>query len=400
MLLGALVDVGVPLEVLQDAVDAVGTEPVRLTAETVTRHGLGALAVEVDVARAGQPASRTWVDVRALLERSGLDDEVRLPALDTFARLAEAEGAVHRVPADDVHFHEVGALDAVADVVGVSAGFAHLRAQGLERLVASRVTLGSGTARSGHGVLPVPGPAVLALLGTAGAPVWAGPVAYEMCTPTGAALLAVHVDGWGGLPPMTLDRTGHGAGSRDLVELPNLVRLVLGEPAGSASAAGTGLPLTAAGVGSGAALAVLLEANIDDLDPRLWPAALTALLAAGAADAWLTPITMKKGRPAHTLHVLCDPAALDAVRRAVFVQTSTIGLREQVVGKRTLERTSDTLEVDGLPVRVKTARLDGRTVNASLEYEDVAAAALALGVPVKVALARATAAAQQAGLLP
>jgi pyridinium-3,5-bisthiocarboxylic acid mononucleotide nickel chelatase len=373
MLLGALVDAGVPVGTLQAAVDAVGVERVELVVSPVERHGIGATAVTV---RAPDPAvTRTWADVRGLLEAADLPDPVRATALDAFARLARAEAAVHRTTPDDVHFHEVGALDAVADVVGVAAG---LHALGLDRLGAGPVTVGSGgTARSAHGTVPVPAPAVLGLLAEAGAPVRGGPVEAEMCTPTGAALLAAAVTEWGPLPAMVPVRVGCGAGGRDPAELPNLVRLVLGEPA-PAAASGT---------------AVLLETNVDDLDPRLWPDVLERLLAAGAVDAWLTPILMKKGRPAHTLHVLCAPAAVDPVRTEVFVRTSTLGVRELTVGKTALDRAAGEVAVHGHRVRTKLARLHGRVVNVGVEYEDVRAAADALGLPVKEVLRAATAAA-------
>ena len=290
-----------------------------------------------------------------------------------FARLAAAEGAVHRVPADEVHFHEVGALDAVADVVGAAAGFAAL---GLDALHCSPVAVGSGTTRGAHGPLPVPAPAVLALL--AGAPVLAGAVPHESTTPTGAALLATLVTGWGPLPPMTLDRVGTGAGGRDPAEAANVVRLVLGRPAGSAA--------DASGV-------LLLEANVDDLDPRVWPGVLEALLAAGALDAWLTPVLMKKGRPAHVLSALAPLPAAPAVRHVVLTQSSTIGVRERAVDRTVLDRREDVVEVRGHRVRVKRALLDGEVVNSSPEWEDVAAAAAATGVPAKLVLAEAVAAA-------
>jgi uncharacterized protein (TIGR00299 family) protein len=372
MLLGALVDAGVPLDVPAAAIAALPVERIRLVTESVTRHGLGATRVHVHA-----PASsehRTWVDVRALLAEAALPEPVREGALAVFERLAVAEGRVHRVSPDEVHFHEVGALDALADVVGVVAGFEHL---GLSRLTASPVALGSGSARGAHGVVPIPGPAVLELL--AGVPVTAGAVPAEMCTPTGAALVAARVDEWTTLPPMRVERVGVGAGGRDPVELPNVVRLVLGEatepqPAGP----------------------VVLEANVDDLDPRLWPGVLDALVAAGASDAWLTPILMKKGRPAHTLSVLCRPDALGDVQAAVFATTSTIGLRVVPVGKVALERVQTSVDVLGGRVGAKVAVSGGRVVNVSVEYEDVAALASETGVPVKEALRAATAAAEAA----
>jgi uncharacterized protein (TIGR00299 family) protein len=372
MLLGALVDAGVPLDVPAAAIATLAVESIRLETEPVTRHGLGATRVHVHAPPSEE--HRTWADVRALLLEADLPTPVREGALAVFERLAVAEGRVHRVSPEDVHFHEVGALDALADVVGVVAGFAHL---GLTRLTASPVALGSGSARSAHGVVPIPGPAVLELL--AGTPVVAGAVPAEMCTPTGAALVAELVSEWAALPAMRVSRTGMGAGGRDPVELPNVVRLVLGEPADAAP--------------SGPAV---LEANIDDLDPRLWPGVLDALFAAGASDAWLTPILMKKGRPAHTLSVLCQPEAIPDVQAAVFATTSTIGLRVARVGKVALDRTASSVEVLGGRVGVKIATAGGRAVNVSVEYEDVAALARASGLPVKEVLRAATAAAEAA----
>jgi pyridinium-3,5-bisthiocarboxylic acid mononucleotide nickel chelatase len=374
MLLGALVDAGVPVGTLRAAVDAIGVEPVELRVSTVERHGIGATKVDVHVP-AG-PAHRTWSGVRMLIEGAALAEPVRATALDAFARLARAEAAVHRVPADDVHFHEVGALDSIADVVGAAAG---LHALGLERLVASPVTVGSGgTARSGHGVIPVPAPAVLGILAEAGAPVRGGPLPYEMCTPTGAALLAAAVTGWGPLPALVPSRTGVGAGGRDPAELPNVLRLVLGTP-----------------IEADPDVAAVLETNVDDLDPRLWPDVLDRLFAAGASDAWLTPILMKKGRPAHTLHALCPLGTVDAVRAEIFRRTSTLGVRESRVGKTALAREAGAVTVGGERIATKTARLDGRVVNVSVEYEDVRRAADALGRPVKEVLRAATSAAYE-----
>jgi uncharacterized protein (TIGR00299 family) protein len=354
MLLGALVDAGVPLSVITDAVDALGLD-IRFEVSQVERGGLS--ATNVDVLTRDDQVSRSWRDVQQLV--SGTAHEV-------FANLAGAEARIHGVPVEDVHFHEVGAHDALADVVGAAAGFAHL---GLTALHCSTISLGSGTTRGAHGPLPVPAPAVLALL--EGAPVQAGLAPYEMTTPTGAALLATLVTDWGPLPAMRPTATGHGAGTRDPKEVANVLRLTLGEPVEQSTAA------------------VLLETNVDDLDPRLWPNVLDQLLAEGASDAWLTPILMKKGRPAHTLSVLCAAADAERLRTLVFVETSTIGLRQTAVGKIALERTESTVYVDGQPVRVKTAWLEGRPVNANPEWADVAAAATVLGRPAKEVLEQA-----------
>ncbi len=386
MMLGALLDAGAPLDAVQAAVDAVGTEPIRIQTEVVMRHGLGATKVAVLVPPTR--VVRTWANLRGLLEAADLADPVRAAALDVFERLAVAEAQAHRTSPEQVHFHEVGALDAVADVVGVCAA---LHLLGVTRSVSSAVALGSGMARSAHGLLPVPGPAVVSLLAAAGAPVYSGDVAHELCTPTGAALLAATVTTWGPMPLGRVTAAGYGAGSRDLPELPNLLRVVLLDPAPQPSGPG----------GSGQTTAQLLvETNVDDLDPRLWPAVLRELLAAGAADAWLTPVLMKKGRPAHTLSVLVPHEAAAAVRLVVFTQTSAIGLREHVVGKRALDRAWVTVSVAGAPVRIKTASLDGVVVNAQPEYDDVAELAERTGRPVKSVLADAVAAAHAAGLLP
>ncbi|MBO0869094.1 MAG: LarC family nickel insertion protein, partial [Micromonosporaceae bacterium] len=239
---------------------------------------------------------------------------------------------------------------------------------------------GSGGARvpAAHGTLPVPAPAVVELARQAGL-VLTGRLPYEACTPTGIALLATLTDRQQPMPALVPGAVGVGAGGRDPAEAANVLRLLIGVPAQSQQET-----------------AVLLECNVDDLDPRLWPAVLAALLDAGASDAWLSPILMKKGRPAHTLHVLCPDRTVEAVRTAIFTQTTTIGLRTIAVTKHPLRRAMSTVDLDGQAVGVKLAMLDGRVVNASVEYEDVVRAAAALGRPAKVVLAQATAAVQAA----
>jgi uncharacterized protein (TIGR00299 family) protein len=390
MLLGALVGAGVPLATLREAVDAVSPEPVLLRSEQVARGGFAATRCHVEVA--DSPTHRSWRDVRALLEAARLAAPVAERALAVFTRLAEAEAAVHGTSAEDVHFHEVGALDAIADVVGVCAGLAHLAARGHDRLVVSPVAVGSGTVGTAHGTLPVPPPAVVELL--RGAPSWAGPPsapATELCTPTGAALLATLATGWGPQPPLVTTAVGVGAGHRDPTGHANVLRLLVGDPVTAGDP-----PLAASD--PAAAPPLLVETNVDDLDPRVWPAVIAALLAAGASDAWLTPILMKKGRPAHTLSVLVAAAAAPAVRATIFRETSAIGLREVPLVKHALDREMVTVEVEGQRVAVKLARHDGELVNAQPEYDDVARAAAALGRPVKQVLARALVAARD--LLP
>jgi pyridinium-3,5-bisthiocarboxylic acid mononucleotide nickel chelatase len=367
MLLGALVGAGVPLATLSGALEPLGL-PITLRREDVRRGGLAAVRVHVDVPAADQP-HRTWADVRGLLDR--LPEPLRSSASGVFAALARAEAAVHGVPVDGVHFHEVGALDAVADVVGVCAGVAAL---GLDRLVASPIALGGGYVRTAHGRLPVPGPAVLALLADAAAPGHGGGAEEELATPTGVALATALASGFGPLPPMRPARTGTGAGGRDPAERPNVVRLVVGE------ALAADRPHQV----------VVLEANVDDLDPRVWPAVLADLLAAGALDAWLTPVLMKKGRPAHVVSALVEPVAVPAVRAALFRETTTLGIRESEVARRVLARRFRTVDVDGQPVAVKLGLgPEGEVVNAMPEWEDVVRAAAALDRPVKSVLAQA-----------
>jgi pyridinium-3,5-bisthiocarboxylic acid mononucleotide nickel chelatase len=368
MLLGALAGAGVPVGVLVDAVDKVAPGQVGLEVAEVHRAGFAATRCHVELAATSE--HRTWRDVERLLNEAGLHEDVRSLAHDVFARLAEAEGRVHGVPPEDVHFHEVGALDAIADVVGVCAGVVHL---GLDRIVVSNVSVGGGTVSSEHGRLPVPPPAVVELL--RGVPSSGGPIDLELCTPTGAALLTTLADGWGPQPAMAVNAVGIGAGGRDPEGHANVLRLLVGASTAGATAA-TGEPF-------------VLETNVDDLDPRLWPGVLTALLDAGASDAWLTPILMKKGRPAHTLSVLVAAEHVDGVRREVYRQTSTIGVRERRTGKHELDRGLATVEVEGHTIRVKVARLDGEVVNVQPEFEDVAEVARALGLPVKTVMAQA-----------
>ena len=373
MLLGAFLGAGVPLDVVTSAVRAVAPEHVTLRPETVTRNGFAAIRCHVEVA--DSRTHRTWKDIASLLEQAALDDGVRRRAHATFERLATAEAAVHGTDPADVHFHEVGALDAIADVVGVCAALEHLA---LDELVVSAVAVGSGTVAGAHGTMPVPPPAVAELL--RGVPSYAGPVAMEMCTPTGAALLTANATSYGPQPAMSVRQIGVGAGGRDPEGHANALRLFVGDPAEQArSPHGTDEPL-------------LIETNIDDLDPRLWPNVLAALLTAGASDAWLSPIMMKKGRPAHTLHVLVAGDHADPVRTEIFRQTSTIGVRETSISKHALDREMRTVTVDGHAIAVKLALRDGVVMNVQPEYDDVARVAKATGRPIRDVLADAVAA--------
>ncbi|MGA5298960.1 nickel pincer cofactor biosynthesis protein LarC [Nucisporomicrobium flavum] len=376
MLLGALLDAGADLGVVRRAVELVVPGAVRLDAAPVTRAGLRALHVRVEPLADDVPR-RTWADIRGLLAGAGLPDRVRERATAVFARLAGAEASVHGIAVEDVHFHEVGALDSIADVVGVCAALEDL---GVGTLSAGEVAVGSGRVRTAHGELPVPVPAVARL--AVGWRVRSGG-SGELATPTGMAVIRALADPCEELPSLRVEAVGAGAGSRDTPGRANVVRVVLGGATGH----GTGEP------------AVLLEANIDDLDPRLWPGVLAGLLECGAADAWLVPIVMKKGRPAHTLSVLCHPDRAGALRDRIFRDTSTLGVREGVLRKHALPRAFVDVAVAGGTVAVKLGHDRGVITQVMPEFDDVAALAHRLGRAEREVLTAAMAAATAAGLV-
>ena len=371
MLLGALAEV----EALDTLADVLATTPelrASVTVSTVMRGALSACRVTVEHDDA-QP-HRSRADVQRILDAMPLPDGVRARATRVFDRLAIAEARVHGVDAGAVEFHEVGAVDAIVDVVGVCLG---VHALGATRLTVSPIALGGGTTSTQHGPVPVPGPAVLALLSDTSL-IASGGGEHELATPTGVALLAELASGTSAMPLMRLDRVGVGAGGRDFDDRPNVVRLVVGEAVGDHDGEW-----------------LLVEANVDDLDPRLWPGVLDALLTSGAADAWLTPIVMKKGRPAHTVSALTTAEKLDGVRRVLFVETSTIGVRTSPVDKTALDREWVEVQVGGQAIRVKVARLGDVAVSVNPEWDDVSAAAKATGRAAKDVLAEAGAAARQ-----
>ncbi|HVX70445.1 MAG TPA: nickel pincer cofactor biosynthesis protein LarC [Mycobacteriales bacterium] len=368
MLLGALSDLGAlpDLADLAAALDSLG-----VTIETSRTNRGGLSAVSVAVGAAAEQPHRRLVDIRRIVEAVGVPDEVKARALSVFGRLAAAEAAVHGTTSDDVEFHEVGAVDSIVDVLASCLGFHSLE---LNEVIVSPIALGGGTVHTAHGELPVPTPAALALLGDTSLR-GSGGGAVELATPTGIAVLAEWATGCGAMPLLAVHHVGTGAGSRDLPDRPNVVRLVVGEAADDEAAEEW----------------VVVEANVDDLDPRLWPGVLAALMDAGAADAWLTPILMKKGRPAHTVSALTSTSLLGAVQGAMFTHTSTIGLRWNHVGKHALDRQTITVEVQGQAIRVKVAFAEGKPVSATPEFDDIAAAANALRVPTKHMLEAAVA---------
>jgi pyridinium-3,5-bisthiocarboxylic acid mononucleotide nickel chelatase len=381
MLLAALVDVGVPLANLQGAADAVIPESIRLTSALVSRAGMRATKVDVHPTVKDHP-HRTWRDIQALLERADLAAPVRDRAWRVFGRLAEAEARVHGVATDEVHFHEAGGWDSIADVVGVCAALDWL---GVTSMSCSAVALGSGRVTASHGDLPVPVPAVLEM--SAGWRVLSGGQG-ELATPTGMALVTALSQESCDLPAMSVRAVGVGAGTADVPGRPNVVRVVLGDR--------TDRP----GSPDDPVIMSVLETNVDDMDPRVWPTILASLLDAGAADAWLVPIVMKKGRPAHTLAVLTPVDRRDALRRLIFELTSTIGVREVAVTRTALDRFWVPVPVAGGRIRLKVAHRGGEVVHATPEFDDAVQVAADRSVPVRRVLEEAVAAAERAGLVP
>lgn len=432
MLLGALLDAGAALPQVRRHVAAVLPDTVLLTVREVSRAGLRATKLDVRLRAQDQP-HRRWADVRGLVEVAQLPEPVRVMALGAFRQLAHAEARVHGTPVTDVHFHEVGAWDSIADVVGVCAALHDL---GVGRvLVGEPIALGSGTVATSHGELTVPVPAVLEL--ARGFAVTSGGDG-ELATPTGLALLRALASNGAGAQLLVPDRIGVGAGSRDPADRANVVRVVLDAPAdaqpdgpgaahrpdqavipgsvaaraertGVAAAPG-GLPEPLPPTGSGSEYVedevVELQSNVDDLDPRVWPSVLEQLLALGALDAWLTPITMKKGRPAHVVSALvgaAEPARVAAVRDALFRLTPTFGVRARAAGRWTLHRDWVFVDVAGERVRVKVGYTGGSSlqiVQATPEFEDVADLATRWGLSIAELLDATDAAATAAGLVP
>jgi pyridinium-3,5-bisthiocarboxylic acid mononucleotide nickel chelatase len=357
MILGALIDAGAPVDRIRASLEALDIENWTVDVAPVTRGGLRATRALVSIDREEPP--RSYSDIVAILQRSHLIEGVRERALRTFELLASAEARVHGVQIEEVHLHEVGATDALIDVVGSSVAIEHFQPAAIS---ASPIATGTGTVATQHGELPLPAPAVAELL--TGVPVFSRGNS-ELVTPTGAAILRAACDSFGDMPQLVLQCTGYGAGEQDR-QVPNIVRVFVGETTDHQRHS-----------------AVVIETNIDDMSPEILPHVIDRLLAAGAQDAWTTPIVMKKGRAATTLSVLCDDGAKAAVMEIVFAETTTLGLRVSSVEKHMLARRWVEVEVEGHPVRVKLAERDGKVISVAPEYDDARTAALATGRPLR-----------------
>jgi hypothetical protein len=384
MLLGALLDAGADLDAVRAAVAAVLPGEVDLRAERVLRAGQSAARVVVQ--EQGMPPARTWADLRHRLGSADLDPAVGSRAGSAFALLAEVEAQVHGVHVDEVHFHEVGAWDSVADVVGVAAAVVDL---GLGALTCGPVGLGSGSVQTQHGVMRVPVPAVLGVLSRSDLTVSPDDgLVGECATPTGVALLAALSAGPGTGPVGRVLGVGVGAGARDVPGRANVTRVVLH----------TG-PVDVPPPGDDEPHRTLVEvaATVDDLDPRVWPEVVAELLAQGALDAWTTPVLMKKGRPGTVVSALVEPGDRVAVVDVLLTHTSTLGVRWHAVERSTLARTWREVPVLDHPVRVKIGHRAGLMVSVTPELEDCRSVATATSTPLRVVLRLAEAAAQSAG---
>jgi uncharacterized protein (TIGR00299 family) protein len=370
MILGALLDAGVEPDVWQGELSKLNLSGYELKIDRVQKQGIAAIAVRVLLGE--ESPKRHLAEIEELITTSQLPTEVKEMSVEVFRRLAVAEARVHGTTPDRIHFHEVGGIDAIIDIVGAVVG---LRLLGVEEIYASTLPLGHGFVDCAHGRLPLPAPATMELL--QGVPVLSRDVEGELVTPTGAAILTTMAEGFGPFPAMTVEKIGYGAGQRDF-PFPNLLRLLVGTTSPTLDARMETL--------------TLLEANIDDLNPEFYGHLMERLFTAGALDVYLTPVQMKKNRPGVVLSVTCPPAQAEALAALVFAETTTIGLRRQEVQRWALARERVEVETSFGTVGVKVARLSGRVVTASPEYEDCRRLALESGVPLKEVYAVAEAA--------
>lgn len=395
MTMASLIHAGASLTDVAAIVGGLPLDGYVLSAESVLRCGVASTHVLVavhdeahhdtqGVAPGEAPGNRhdhaphrPYREIRSLLQAADLPDRVRSRALATFALLADVEGQMHHVPAEEVEFHEVGSVDAIVDVVGACAA---LEVLGIDRIVCSPIAVGHGTVRAAHGVLPNPAPAVVELLARRHAPSRGIDDHRELATPTGVALMAALADSFGPMPAMSVETIGYGAGTADIDGRPNVVQVVIGTEAARPGASQPG----ATGHDGAGQPVQSFEANVDDVSGEVLAHAIAALLAAGAHDAWATPIVMKKGRPAHTVHALCDPARAAEVAKVLVRETGSLGVRGSLIERWPQQRSQRTIDVHGHPVRIKYAE-----ATIKVEHDDALAVAAATGLPLRTVLAEA-----------
>ena len=377
MIVAAMLDAGLDADVLRGQLASLPIDLPEIRIQRVQRGGIG--AIHFDPAAVEETSHRHLSQILELLSESSLSDRAKARAGAVFRRLADAEAAIHETDPEHVHFHEVGAVDSIIDIAAACIGFDAL---GIEQVTCSPLSVGGGTVRCAHGVMPVPAPATLRLLQDIDAPFRGGPIEHELLTPTAAAILAEFAGQFGPMPQMKVEAIGYGAGTLDSDAIPNVLRLVLGQSADETDATE---PQTV----------TLLEFNLDDADAELVGHAVETLMAARALDVWTTPIGMKHCRPGIQLSVLCEPLQAEALQEWVFEQGLTLGLRKQVIRRETLSRHVLTVETAYGPIRVKQGFLRGRPVSIKPEYADCAAAARKHGVALRSVREAALAAVRQ-----
>ena len=369
MALGALVDAGCDVERLRAELRGLQVPGWELSAEKVWKNGMAATYVKVK--SADQQKHRSLSTILEILQKSQLAPQVRDRAAAIFQKLGEAEARVHDVPIEKIHFHEVGAVDAIVDIVGACIGFGAL---GVERFACSPLNVGGGTAQMAHGILPVPAPATANLL--RGKPTYSNGVQKELVTPTGAAIVATLCDTFGPQPAMSVSAIGYGAGTADLEGQPNVVRIMIGETAEK------GVP------GFDEEIA-LIEANLDDMNPQIYGYFLEKALGAGALDVYTTPVQMKKNRPGTLLTVLCKPEDTNALMSLIFAETTTFGARTYRAQRRALPRELVSVATSFGEVRIKISRVNGRILHVAPEYDDCRKLAVEKNVPLQRVIAEA-----------
>ncbi len=369
MTLGALVDAGCPLEHLHSELRGLDVPGWELSAEKVWKNGMAATYVKVKTQ--DQQKHRSLNAILEILRSSPIPPPVRERAAAIFTKLGEAEARVHDVPLEKIHFHEVGAVDAIVDIVGACIGFYFLD---IEKFACSPLNIGGGTAKMAHGILPVPAPATANLL--QGKPTYSNGVQRELVTPTGAAIVATLCDSFGPQPPMSVSAIGYGAGTADLEGQPNVVRIMIGEAAEKA------VP------GFDEEIAVI-DANLDDMNPQIYGYFQEKALSAGALDVYTTPVQMKKNRPGILLTVLCKPQDTQALMSLIFVETTTFGARTYRAQRRTLPREHVSVSTSFGEVRVKISRVNGRILHVAPEYDDCRKLAVEKNVPLQLVISEA-----------
>ena len=360
MILGALIDAGLSSRLLRQELKKLGLPSVHLKATKVLKGGLTATQVVVE-GKGETRSHRTLKEMLRIIDRSSLEPGIKEQSREIFRRIASVEGEIHRRPMEEIHFHEIGGLDSVVDIAGAVWG---LRQLGIERIYVSRVNVGTGFVKCEHGTLPVPSPAALSLM--RGKPIYSSGVEKELLTPTGAALLSTLGSEFGTLPPMKVERIGYGAGRSDLPH-PNLLRVMIGT-------------LEAA---AGVERVMVVETNIDDMNPQFYDYVMEKLLALEVMDVFVTPILMKKNRPATLLTVICPAEKLASVTRFLLKETTTLGMRWHEEERARADREIITLQTKHGSIRFKLGRWEGRLVNLSPEYEDCKKWATRTGIPLK-----------------